>query len=465
MVTIAVLILSVWATYDSYGKFSAVSEGGLRLQELRGQILRYDEVLTMSARMAAVTGELRWETRYWETEPKLTEALDEARRLVPDLRTTDKTEESNAALILLEEQALQLIRQGRLEEAQAILDGDDYQAHKSVYAQGMLELGEQLDSVAFATAQSLKGRAALQIVGSLLALPLLIGGWWLVLRIANRWRRDVATSHRQLTLLNRDLDEKVRERTAALADSMKEAQAANKAKSIFLANMSHELRTPMNAILGYSEMLIEEAEETEQEESVPDLKKINDAGSHLLGLINDVLDISKIEAGYMELFLETFDVTALIGTIVSTVQPLVDKNGNQLSVDCEEGLGEMYADMTKLRQALLNLLSNAAKFTDHGTITLKASRDAEHALVRFDVSDTGVGIPADRLDVVFEAFSQADDSTTRNYGGTGLGLPICREFCRMMGGEVTVTSREGQGTTATIILPQHVRDDPTPEVG
>ena len=462
VVTVAVMALSIWTSYDSFGKFSRVSEDGLRLQELRGEILRYDEILTMSARMAAATGDLAWEARYWETEPKLTKALEAARQLVPDLRTTDQTEASNEALIALEEQALSLTKAGRLSEAQAILSGNEYRAQKRVYAQGMQELGEQLEQVAVSTTQALRDRAALQIAGSLLALPLLIGGWWFVLRIVNRWRRDVAASNRKLTELNRDLDDKVRERTAALAEATEEAQAASKAKSTFLANMSHELRTPMNAILGYSEMLIEEAEDSEQEESVPDLKKINDAGKHLLGLINDVLDISKIEAGRMELFLETFDVAPLVETIVSTVQPLIVKNGNELIVDCEDGLAAMHADVTKLRQALLNLLSNAAKFTENGTITLTAAQGEEPGTIRFDVTDTGVGIPPDRLDVVFEAFAQADDSTTRNFGGTGLGLPISREFCRMMGGDVTASSDLGKGSTFTIVLPREVGHDPSP---
>jgi signal transduction histidine kinase/CheY-like chemotaxis protein/HAMP domain-containing protein len=233
------------------------------------------------------------------------------------------------------------------------------------------------------------------------------------------------------------------------------AEKANRAKSAFLANMSHELRTPMNAILGYSEMLMEEAEDAGQDDYVSDLMKINQAGTHLLSLINDVLDLSKIESGKMEAFAEDIDVGSVIDHVVGTVQPLMGKNNNQFKIERDEDLGHAHQDLTKLRQSLMNLLSNAAKFTHEGTITLRAERKstADGGWLIFSVSDTGIGIPDEKLDHVFEEFSQADTSTTRDYGGTGLGLPISRRFCQMLGGDLTVSSKAGEGSVFTMQIP------------
>jgi len=215
----------------------------------------------------------------------------------------------------------------------------------------------------------------------------------------------------------------------------------------------------MNAIIGYSEMLMEDAEEDGNEEAAEDLNKIAGAGKHLLSLINDILDLSKIEAGKMDVFLEDFEIGPLIDDVVATIDALVKKNANRLEVEVDASLGGMRADITKVRQALFNLLSNAAKFSQESEIRLsiQAEREAGVDLVRMSVTDSGIGIPPDKLDSVFEEFSQADDSTTRNFGGTGLGLPISRRFCRMMGGDITVESALGEGSTFTIRLPLQVQ--------
>ena len=265
----------------------------------------------------------------------------------------------------------------------------------------------------------------------------------------------------QLADLYANLERKVEARTSDLAAALaelevkgRELEMASRHKSQFLANMSHELRTPLNAIIGYSEMLQEEAEDLGEDAFLPDLRRINAAGKHLLGLINDILDLSKIEAGRMDLYPETFDVQQMIQDVAAIVQPLIEKNGNTLVIICPDDLGTMHADQTKLRQILFNLLSNAAKFTDHGTITLRVA--PQNAVVTFAVSDTGIGMTEEQLGRLFEAFSQAEASTTSKYGGTGLGLAISRHFCRLMGGDLTVTSVYGQGSTFTVQLPADV---------
>jgi signal transduction histidine kinase len=239
------------------------------------------------------------------------------------------------------------------------------------------------------------------------------------------------------------------------------AEAANRAKSTFLANMSHELRTPLNAIIGYSEMLQEEADVQEQEVLRTDLQKIRLAGKHLLELINGILDLSKIEAGKMGLDLETFAVAELVQEVVTTIRPLADKNANTLDVQIAGDAGIMYADMTKVRQALLNLLSNACKFTSQGAVHLQVHRSTRQdiAWLTFRVRDTGIGLSPAQQARLFQSFTQADASTTRKYGGTGLGLTISRHFCRMMGGDISVESELGQGATFTIHMPAQVEGE------
>jgi GAF domain-containing protein/DNA-binding response OmpR family regulator len=241
-------------------------------------------------------------------------------------------------------------------------------------------------------------------------------------------------------------------------EKSRELEVAGQHKSQFLANMSHELRTPLNAIIGYSEILQEEAADVGRDKLVPDLKKIEGAGRHLLGLINDILDLSKVEAGRMEVFLEDVEVVPLLDEVRALILPLVEKNGNVLDLKLAEDLGVIHTDRTKLKQSLLNILSNGSKFTEHGRLTLAAERfvdKTERPMMRFAVSDTGIGMTEEQLGRLFQAFSQADASTTKKYGGTGLGLAISRQFCQLLGGDITVTSRPGEGSTFVITLPAH----------
>ncbi|MDM8569831.1 response regulator, partial [Thiotrichales bacterium HSG1] len=213
------------------------------------------------------------------------------------------------------------------------------------------------------------------------------------------------------------------------------AEAANLSKSQFLANMSHELRTPLNAIIGYSEMLTEEAEDLGQDDFIPDLQRVHSSGKHLLGLINDVLDLSKIEAGKMDLHLETFNLNTILTEIESTIQPLVEKRGNTLTVRCDNNIDQIYADITKFRQIILNLLSNSTKFTEHGLITVEVSHHVQDEdWVRICITDDGIGMTPEQQKKLFQPFTQADASTTRKYGGTGLGLTITKKFVELMGG-------------------------------
>ncbi|MBS0533300.1 MAG: response regulator [Proteobacteria bacterium] len=242
----------------------------------------------------------------------------------------------------------------------------------------------------------------------------------------------------------------------ALRKAMEDAESANKVKSSFLANMSHELRTPLNAIIGYSELLAEDAQDRGDKAALGDLEKISAAGKHLLGLINEILDLSKIEAGKMEVYLERVDLQKAIADVKTIVDPMIAKNGNRLVVECPVDIGALKTDITKIKQCLINLLSNAAKFTKQGTILLRLSRGkGEHGVdqVRFDVGDSGIGMTPEQLGRLFQAFTQADSSTTRNFGGTGLGLTITRHFVTMLGGAINVVSEPGKGTTFTIVLP------------
>jgi signal transduction histidine kinase/CheY-like chemotaxis protein len=289
---------------------------------------------------------------------------------------------------------------------------------------------------------------------------------------------NIQASIDEVQKVNDRLSDEIRERklmesllahNVKIADEARErAEEANRTKSEFLANMSHELRTPLNAIIGYSEILEEDAADNDQNCLINDIKKIRNAGKHLLSLINDVLDLAKIESGKVDLYLESFDISKLVQDVTDTIKLTCEKNGNKLIIDCPDSIGLMRSDFTKVRQSLFNLLSNASKFTHNGEVKLeivqkifKTKTGETKRFIHFIVQDTGIGMKPEQCKKLFQAFSQADSSTTRKYGGTGLGLAITQNFAAMMGGEVTVESEFALGSTFTLKLPQIARQAPT----
>ncbi|MBX2864598.1 MAG: HAMP domain-containing protein [Leptolyngbyaceae cyanobacterium MAG.088] len=279
----------------------------------------------------------------------------------------------------------------------------------------------------------------------------------------NRMTQQLKESFAALETSNQELESRVKERTAELEEAKDAAESATRTKSSFLANMSHELRTPLNSIIGYSEILQEEAEIDGNEGIVPDLLKIQGSSKHLLNLINSILDLSKIEAGRMEVHLESVSVVELAQDVIDTIHPVAETKHNNVLLENESTVDVIESDQGKLRQCLLNLLSNANKFTEEGqlTLTIRTVDYQTENYLEFTVADTGVGMEKDQLAKIFEAFTQADNSSTRRYGGTGLGLTITREFIHMLGGTVSAQSEVDKGSKFTILIPVAIPNVPT----
>ena len=290
-------------------------------------------------------------------------------------------------------------------------------------------------------------------------------GWLVIMRESVREFSDrnvelLATFAQQavIAIENARLFNELQATTSQLEATNLELTAASQHKNAFIANMSHELRTPLNAIIGYSELLQEEAEDIGEASFVKDLGKIRSAALHQLTLVNDILDLSKIEAGRMTVNIESFDITQMLREVESVTKPLFDKNANAFVLECPEDIGVMNADALRVRQSLFNLLSNAAKFTERGTVTLRiTSHPSPAPLLSFAVIDSGIGLTDEQMEKLFQSFSQAEATTQKKFGGTGLGLAISRHFCRMMGGDITVASEPGEGSTFTITLPRECK--------
>ena len=371
------------------------------------------------------------------------------------------------------------VAQPPLQEDGAFFDGDSLHVFRrlrqggetlgTVYIQSDLkELRSRLNRFTFIVAIIMVGCLLVTFVLSSRLQRLVSGPILHLAEVEGRVRqqkdysiRAVKENQDELGLLIDGFNEmltQIQSRDAELTVAKDLAEEANRTKSGFLATMSHELRTPLNAILGYSEMLSETSEDLGHTEYTPDLQRINAAGTHLLAIINDILDLSKIEAGKVDLYLEAFRVDGMIQDVLATIQPLIETNANTLVTSSAGTLGSMRADLTRVRQILFNLLSNASKFTTQGTVAFGASRESVHGVdwIVFEVRDTGIGMTPEQMDRLFQTFSQADASTSRKYGGTGLGLVISRRLSRLMGGDITAESVEGQGSTFTVRLPAAV---------
>ena len=595
LLTGMVLVWFGWNTFNSYHVTRMIRERFFRIQELQGVITHLHEVLTMSARLAAATGDLTWERRYLQHESKLNDAIKEVIRLEPKAYSgtgASQTDAANIKLVEMEHRAFDLVRQNRPEEASRILFSAEYEAQKQIYSQGMVEMDTRLKKAASDVLRSEQQKAFVNSLAVFAALPTLLIGWLVTLGILNRWRHTQLESNRRLDQqaralleLNASLDHRVAERTAEIQaseayqrtiidnspsaisrlspdgvildmnpagirfletglpqsvigktiyefilpeyhDSFRDhlrksdggqtleyevmglngsrrwlgsraislrrdadpdgrlllfsrditnfkeaavemkraraaAEAASRSKSEFLANMSHEIRTPMNAIVGMTDLTLDTDLTHEQRDYLNTVKTATDA---LLNLINDILDFSKIEAGKLEIDSVEFSLRETVEDAMKTLALRAHEKGLELVLRIAPDLPEvLVGDPARLRQVLLNLTGNGIKFTAAGEVALEIGAESQSdgkICLHFSVRDTGIGIPSDKLATIFEAFVQADSSTTRQYGGTGLGLSIVSRLVSLMGGRIWVVSEIGNGSTFHFTATLGVKDSP-----